>query len=147
MLSYVCKISFKSVQVCGGCCEMFRGLTFLGHSVLQFTYFLSKLVRPFSVVSAANRKIKHLINGLFPGITWLKLYQNNKIILHFYEAKKGLGTTMTSAGPYANNLHPQKDNHTNTSSLVYISAGRVLFLLSNRPSRSTDGKSRWTAGN
>jgi len=27
------KISFKSVQVCGGCCEMFRGLTFLGHSV------------------------------------------------------------------------------------------------------------------
>jgi len=24
----VCKISFKSVQVCGGCCKMFRGLTF-----------------------------------------------------------------------------------------------------------------------
>ena len=33
MSSCVCKISFKSVQVCGGCCEMFRGLTFLGHSV------------------------------------------------------------------------------------------------------------------
>ena len=30
----VCKISFKSVQVCGGCCKMFRGLTFLGHSVV-----------------------------------------------------------------------------------------------------------------
>jgi len=29
----VCKISFKSVQVCGGCCKMFRGLTFLGHGV------------------------------------------------------------------------------------------------------------------
>ena len=27
---HVCKISFKSVQVCGGCCKMFRGLTFLG---------------------------------------------------------------------------------------------------------------------
>jgi len=26
----VCKISFKSVQVCGGCCKMFRGLTFVG---------------------------------------------------------------------------------------------------------------------
>jgi len=24
----VCKISFKPVQVCGGCCKMFRGLTF-----------------------------------------------------------------------------------------------------------------------
>ena len=33
MSSCVCKISFKSVQVCGGCCKMFRGLTFLGHSV------------------------------------------------------------------------------------------------------------------
>jgi len=31
--SCVYKISFKSVQVCGGCCKMFRGLTFLGHSV------------------------------------------------------------------------------------------------------------------
>ena len=30
----VCKILFKLVQVCGGCCEMFRGLTFLGHSVV-----------------------------------------------------------------------------------------------------------------
>ena len=28
MSSCVCKISFKLVQVCGGCCEMFRGLTF-----------------------------------------------------------------------------------------------------------------------
>ena len=28
--SLVCKISFKSVQLCGGCCKMFRGLTFLG---------------------------------------------------------------------------------------------------------------------
>ena len=26
----MCKISFKSVQVCGGCCKMFRGLTFYG---------------------------------------------------------------------------------------------------------------------
>ena len=34
MSSCVCKISFKSVQVCDGCCKMFRGLTFLGHSVL-----------------------------------------------------------------------------------------------------------------
>jgi len=33
MSSCVCKISFKSAQVCGGCCKMFRGLTFLGHSV------------------------------------------------------------------------------------------------------------------
>ena len=33
--SLVCKISFKSVQVCGGCCKMFRRLTFLGHSVVQ----------------------------------------------------------------------------------------------------------------
>ena len=33
MSSCVCKISFKSVQVCSGCCEMFRGLTFLEHSV------------------------------------------------------------------------------------------------------------------
>ena len=32
MSSCVCKISFKSVEVCGGCCK-FRGLTFLGHSV------------------------------------------------------------------------------------------------------------------
>ena len=30
MSSCVCKISFKSVQVCSGCCKMFRGLTFLG---------------------------------------------------------------------------------------------------------------------
>jgi len=30
MSSCVCKISFKSVQVCGGCCKMFRGFTFLG---------------------------------------------------------------------------------------------------------------------
>ena len=35
MSSCVCKISFKSVQVCGGCCKMFRGLTFLGHSVVD----------------------------------------------------------------------------------------------------------------
>jgi len=28
MSSCVCKISFKSVQVCGGCCKMFRGITF-----------------------------------------------------------------------------------------------------------------------
>ena len=34
----VCKISFiKSVQVWGGCCKMFRGLTFLGHSVYSRT--------------------------------------------------------------------------------------------------------------
>jgi len=33
MPSCVCKISFKSVQVCGGWCKMFRGLIFLGHSV------------------------------------------------------------------------------------------------------------------
>jgi len=37
MSSCVCKISFKSVQVCGGCCKMFRGLTFLGHSVELIT--------------------------------------------------------------------------------------------------------------
>ena len=36
MSSCVCKISFKSVQVCGGCCKMFRGLTFLGHNVVDF---------------------------------------------------------------------------------------------------------------
>ena len=36
MSSCVCKISFKSVQVCGGCCKMFRGITFLGHSVCRF---------------------------------------------------------------------------------------------------------------
>ena len=30
MSSCVCKISFKSLQVCGGCCKMFRGLTFFG---------------------------------------------------------------------------------------------------------------------
>ena len=36
MSSCVCKISFKSVQVCGGCCKMFRGLTFLGHSVCMY---------------------------------------------------------------------------------------------------------------
>ena len=30
MSSFVCKISFKSVQVCGGCCKMFRGITFFG---------------------------------------------------------------------------------------------------------------------
>jgi len=28
MSSCVCKISFKSVQVCGGCCKMFRGSLF-----------------------------------------------------------------------------------------------------------------------
>jgi len=33
MSSCVCKISFKSVQVCGSCRKMFRGLTFWGHSV------------------------------------------------------------------------------------------------------------------
>ena len=37
MSSCVCKILFKSVQVCGGCCKMFRGLTFLGHSVEKHT--------------------------------------------------------------------------------------------------------------
>ena len=35
MSSCVCKKLFKSVQVCSGCCEMFRGLTFLGHSVVS----------------------------------------------------------------------------------------------------------------
>ena len=30
MSSCVCKILFKSVQVCGGCCKMFRRLNFLG---------------------------------------------------------------------------------------------------------------------
>ena len=30
MSSCVCKIASKSVQVCGCCCKMFRGLTFLG---------------------------------------------------------------------------------------------------------------------
>ena len=36
----VCKISFKSVQVCGGCCKMFMGLTFLGHSVVGLLYVM-----------------------------------------------------------------------------------------------------------
>jgi len=33
MSSCVCKILFKSTQVYGCYCEMFRGLTFLGHTV------------------------------------------------------------------------------------------------------------------
>ena len=42
----VCKISYKSVQVCGGYCKMCRGLTFLGHSIYicHFTYCIIGLV-------------------------------------------------------------------------------------------------------
>ena len=44
MSSCVCKISFKSVQVCGGCCKMFRGLTFFGtqcsYTVCQSDYIM-----------------------------------------------------------------------------------------------------------
>ena len=36
----VCKISFKSVQVCGGCCKMFRGLTFLGTQCIHINVYL-----------------------------------------------------------------------------------------------------------
>ena len=48
MLSYVCKISFKSVQVCGGCCKMFRGLTFLG---TQCMWQLHILIKPTCLTS------------------------------------------------------------------------------------------------
>ena len=36
MSSFVCRISFKSARVCGCCCEMFRELTLLVHSVFNF---------------------------------------------------------------------------------------------------------------
>jgi len=40
MSSCVCKISLKSVQVCGGCCKMFRGLTFFG---TQCSFLMPKI--------------------------------------------------------------------------------------------------------
>ena len=45
MSSSVCKISFKSVQVCGGCCKMFRGLTFFWDTVYLtcLNYFTAEL--------------------------------------------------------------------------------------------------------
>ena len=42
MSSCVCKISFKSVQVCGGCCKMFRGLTFFGTQFIIINNFTLK---------------------------------------------------------------------------------------------------------
>jgi len=53
MSSCVCKISFKSVQVCGGCCEMFRGLTF-GDSVSFSPNMLRLLIYMNSLVLLAN---------------------------------------------------------------------------------------------
>ena len=54
MSSCVCKISFKSVQLCGGCCEMFRGLTFLGHSVGHAVCQNNSVVCLYSVVTRVH---------------------------------------------------------------------------------------------
>ena len=51
MSSCVCKISFKSVQVCGSCCKMFRGLTFLGHSVVRLFPILKNVLSVHNVPS------------------------------------------------------------------------------------------------
>ena len=55
MSSCVCKISFKSVQVCGGCCKMFRGLTFLGTQCIKYQVTKSySLNRPTATDSQIN---------------------------------------------------------------------------------------------
>jgi len=56
------KISLKSVQVCGGCCKMFRGLTFLGQCipddpVLLLTYFSPDQRRMFLAVAAKRLEV------------------------------------------------------------------------------------------
>jgi len=66
MSSCVCKISFKSVQVCGGCCKMFRGLTFLGHSVQTGTSFDSQ-GHPRSLWMVPFDRRQNFIYFLFPG--------------------------------------------------------------------------------
>ena len=63
-----CNISFKSVQICGCCCKMFRGLTSSG---TQCTHYLVKvrwrggavtLAIPFSVVSARPQRTKPMLH-------------------------------------------------------------------------------------
>jgi len=67
MSSCVCKIS--SVQVCGGCCKMFRGLTFFGTQCIVI-YPLS-CIRILSTVISSRLYIHHLKTQ--QAFTWSKL--------------------------------------------------------------------------
>ena len=90
MSSCACKIAFKSVQVCGGCCKLFRGLTFLGHSV---SIYLFNMVTEQRLRFFAHMKIedhRHAIAGAIrkhpsdwkrppgrPNHTWLRAIESD----------------------------------------------------------------------
>jgi len=50
MSSCVCKILFQSDQLCSCYCKMFRGLTFLGHTVVVVVVVIIVLVVDVVVV-------------------------------------------------------------------------------------------------
>jgi len=96
----VCKISFKSVQVCGGCCKVFRGLTLLGHSVLTtvstwkasavFNHKCLSKVTNFTRLQAVCTLLILLIhpfNGLFYRTTCINRYQKAKTSLDLNKAR------------------------------------------------------------
>jgi len=61
MSSCVCKISFKSVQVCGGCCKMFRGSLFLGH--ISHPYRSIMFITVTCCEGIAKKLFEHLLQS------------------------------------------------------------------------------------
>jgi len=57
-----------------------------------------------------NSTILHPFNGLFTRTTWVSQYQKGKNSLDLNEARyDGVLDAVTSAGPYANNVHLAPD--------------------------------------
>ena len=80
MSSCVCKISFKYVQVCGGYCKMFRGLTFLGHSVYILRLHLVNVTWPFITIMTHGRpwRVDH---SIVINVTWRRFDQSAKQLI------------------------------------------------------------------
>ena len=161
MPSCVCKISFKSVQVCGCCCKMFRGLTFSGTQCTIILHF--SVIRDVCVKAATL----HLLlfkgyaagphhNQVGSGSNFLCLPEQPqwKTYLAGSQAQSTAGTIagieyeLFDSGIYHNNIFSESNNGGNPllnnpapCAVCYV-GGRSTILMIPARTQCPDG---WTA--
>ena len=141
MSSCVCKISFKSVQVCGGCCKMFRGLTFFGTQCMygvrhQHCSFAHTTIT--TVILALL--LWHPFNGLFSNTTWVSRYQKGKTSLDFNEARgDGVSGQQRHQRTRCKQSASRSWQLTTPTSHHSIFTGRMLFLTPNQQCQTNEG--------
>ena len=130
MSSCVCKISFKSVQVCGGCCKMFRWLTFLGHSVSTVSW-------PSWGSSSLNYKDPCVVTLSLVYLCLIKVWEHSVVLLWAIPLRGCdwiLGDTGISSGQQEYYITDCAINRHRKSTIIYIGgdvSAALVRLVSN----------------